>query len=141
MQQSPPAEQRNEQHLTPRGRPYPKGVSGNPAGRTLGKRFIELFEAMAGELRDLGGELSAIETALLSQAVRLMVRSERTPDNDDAVRLANASSRLLSTLRNTKQRQHQPAPVESFASISARAQAAADVRRAACAGTGRRRDR
>jgi hypothetical protein len=87
----------------PRGRPFPKGVSGNPSGKTLGKRYLALFADLA---RDLGGEdaLSAIDRALLSQAVGLMVRAERVKDTDDAVRLANASARLLTGLRK-KQRQ------------------------------------
>jgi hypothetical protein len=59
-----------------------------------------------------------------------MIRSERTRDNDSAVRLANASARLLAGLRNTKRRKHETAPGETFAEIAARAQKEADQRRA-----------
>jgi len=83
-----------------RGR-FKPGMSGNPSGRTVGKRYLALFADLA---RDLGGEaaLSAIDRALLSQAVGLMVRAERVKDTDSAVRLANASARLLASLRNTR---------------------------------------
>jgi hypothetical protein len=85
----------------PRGNPWPKGTSGNPSGSTVSKRVVALFEAMAA---DLGGEgaLSAIDRAMLLQSCRLLIRSERTKDAEDAVRLSNAAARLLSTLRNTK---------------------------------------
>ena len=109
-----------------RGR-FKPGVSGNPSGRTTSKRFTQLFDAMAA---DFGGAvaLSAIDHALLMQVVGLLIRSERARDADVCVRCANAASRLLAAL-NTK-RQRQPAPVESFADIAARAQAAATARRA-----------
>jgi hypothetical protein len=48
------------------------------------------------------GELSAVESALLLQACRLMARSEKAANPNDAVRLANASARLLATLRKPK---------------------------------------
>jgi hypothetical protein len=111
MQQSAVAEQENPQQPKLRGRPWPKGVSGNPRGRTLGKRYLTLFADLA---RDLGGEaaLTGIERALLGQAVGLMLRAERVKDTDDAVRLANASARLLANLRNTK-RERQATPARS----------------------------
>lgn len=95
MQPSAVAEQEKTQR--PTGRPWPKGVSGNPSGRTLGKRYLALFADLA---RDLGGEnaLTGIERALIGQACQLMLRSERVCDADDAVRLANAASRILATL-------------------------------------------
>jgi hypothetical protein len=88
-----------------RGR-FKPGQSGNPSGSNVSKRFTELFEAM---LLDFGGELSAVERALLAQACRLIVRSERERDTDACVRLSNASARLLATLRK-KQRQPAPGP-------------------------------
>ena len=97
-QQTPAEVQKSTQRLMPRGRPFPKGVSGNPSGKTLGKRYMALFADLAS---DLGGEeaLTGIERALLGQAVGLMVRAERVRNTDDAVRLANASARLLASLR------------------------------------------
>jgi hypothetical protein len=89
-----------------RGR-FKPGVSGNPSGRTTSKRFCELYDAM---MVDLGGEsLGAVDRALLSQATTLMIRAERVRDVDDCVRLANASARLLASLRTKHKRQ--PAPV------------------------------
>jgi hypothetical protein len=78
--------------------PWPRGVSGNPSGRS--KRIPELFETMAADL----GELTGIERALLWQAAKLMARSERAADANDSVRLANASARLLASLRNTRRK-------------------------------------
>lgn len=106
-QSSAAAEQKNEQRPKPNGRPWPPGVSGNPSGRKLGKRYLALFADLA---RDLGGEdaLTGIDRALLGQAVGLMVRAEKVRDTDDAVRLANASARLLANLRKTKH-QREPA--------------------------------
>ncbi|HZC56031.1 MAG TPA: hypothetical protein VE396_08290 [Xanthobacteraceae bacterium] len=53
-----------------RGRPYPPGVSGNLAGRpSAAKRYHELFDALSA---DLGGDLGAIDRAMLEQACRLM---------------------------------------------------------------------
>lgn len=127
MQPGAAAEQKNEQRRKPNGRPWPPGVSGNPSGRKLGKRYLALF---ADLVRDLGGEdvLTGIDRALLGQAVGLMVRAERVKETDDAVRLANASARLLASLRTKHQRP--PAQRETFADIAARAQAEADQRRA-----------
>jgi hypothetical protein len=53
---------------------------------------------------DFGGpdELSAIDKAMLEQASRLLVRSERTQDADIAIRLSNAAARLLASFRNGK---------------------------------------
>ena len=126
-QQAAADTQEDPQRQAPRGRPWPKGVSGNPSGRILGKRYLTLYGDLA---RDLGGEaaLSAIERALLSQAVGLMVRAERVKETDDAVRLANASARLLASLR--KRVQPSVAPRETFAALAARAQAEANERRA-----------
>jgi hypothetical protein len=79
-------------------RPWRKGESGNPHGRAV--RAIKLFEMMVTDF----GELSAVESALLLQACRLMARSERASDANDAVRLANASARLLASLSTKKKR-------------------------------------
>jgi hypothetical protein len=72
----------------PGGRPWPKGVSGNPSGSKVSKRVTVLFEALADELG--GADLSATDRALLMQACRLLVRSERVKEAEDAVKCANA---------------------------------------------------
>jgi hypothetical protein len=124
-QQTAAEAQRNEQRSMLRGRPWPPGTSGNPSGSTVSKRVTVLFDAM---LADFGeGALSAIDSAMLLQACRLLVRSERTADADSAVRLSNAAARLIAGLRSAKRRE--PAG-ETFADIAARAQEEADQRRA-----------
>jgi len=82
--------------------PFHPGQSGNPGGRS--KRIPELFEQMAADL----GELTGIERAVLWQAARLMARSERSKDANDAVRLANAAARLLASLSRTKGQRGRP---------------------------------
>jgi hypothetical protein len=92
---------------TSRGRWRP-GVSGNPSGTTKSKRFLELN---AGIMGDLGGEdrLSGVERIIVTQAVNLLIRSEKAKDGDTVVRLSNAATRLLASLRNTRRlRSHKP---------------------------------
>ena len=96
-------EQTVEQRPGHGGRPWPKGVSGNPSGNTMGKRAAELFAAMATDFP----ELSGIERSLLQQAAKLMARSERAKEATDAVRCANAAARLLASLKKSK-RDHKP---------------------------------
>jgi hypothetical protein len=83
-------------------RPWRKGESGNPHGRAV--RAIKLFELMAPDF----GELSAVESAVLLQACRLMARGERAANPNNAVRLSNAAVRLLTTLRRKRSRPDRP---------------------------------
>jgi hypothetical protein len=83
-------------------RPWRKGESGNPHGRAV--RAVKLFEHMAPDF----GELSAVDAALLLQACRLMARSEKASNPNDAVRLANASARLLATLQKKRRKPGRP---------------------------------
>jgi hypothetical protein len=78
--------------------PWQPGQSGNPLGRF--KHVFELFDAMTADL----GDLTGIEHALLWQAAKLMARSERSKDANEAVRLANASARLLASVSRKKNR-------------------------------------
>jgi hypothetical protein len=78
--------------------PWQPGVSGNPQGRF--KHVYELFDVMVADL----GERTGIENALLWQAAKLMAKSERARDANDAVRLANASARLLASVRTKKRK-------------------------------------
>lgn len=116
MQPAAAAKQQTDQRPKPRGRPWPPGVSGNPFGRTLGKRYFTLFGDLA---RDLGGEaaLTGIQRALLGQACQLMVRSEQVRVADDAVRLANAAQRILTTLtaKRTSSKQLGPDSLRAYA--------------------------
>lgn len=84
----------------------PRRDSGNalprPDGRTLpARRYRQLLREFEAEL---GGNLSAIDKALLGQAAALVVRSEaiqtaivagHAADTDEAVRLASESRRIL----------------------------------------------
>jgi hypothetical protein len=79
----------------PRGRPFPPGNNANPEGRRLrSKRFSEIFDAIA---QDYGGEacLTGLQRVGLTEATRLIVRAQREKNPDIAVRLMNASARLL----------------------------------------------
>ena len=78
--------------------PWQPGQSGNPLGRL--KHVYELFDAMIADL----GDLTGIEHALLWQAAKLMAKSERAAEANDAVRLANASARLLASVRTKKRK-------------------------------------
>jgi len=77
-----------------RGNPnWLPGVSANPSGR--GKRLPAMVAAIVA---DLGGEdrVTAAGLLLIEQACRLKIKAERAKDANSAVRLANASARLLS---------------------------------------------
>jgi hypothetical protein len=92
-----------DQTEKPRGHyRWPKGVSGNPLGRgSPAQRVGELITIMRADFR---GKLSGIETSLLEQAARLLVRAERTVDHDVAVRAAGAASRLLMLIQRKRKR-------------------------------------
>jgi hypothetical protein len=93
-------EQASGQRAKLRGRPWPKGVSGNPSGSRLNTRAMVLFAEMA---TDFGGEnaLGAMDRALLMQACRLMARGARAKSADDAVRLTSEARRILASVRKT----------------------------------------
>ena len=78
------------------GGPWLPGQSGNPSGSKVSKHFAELYETLAA---DFDGQLSAVEGAMLGQALRLMLRSRRCKDVDDLARLSNAATRILISLR------------------------------------------
>jgi hypothetical protein len=80
------------------------------------RRYYDLCADLAC---DLGGNLSTAEMAIVRQSSALTVRAEELQaaicrgepvNTDDAVRLANASARLLAALRS-KRRLHEPAAV------------------------------
>jgi hypothetical protein len=108
------------------GRPYPSGVSGNPAGRpVIHARARELFSTMLGDF----GSLGPTDRILLERASFLLARSERLRDADVSMRMSGEARRLLQALRK-----HAPArtvPAERFMEIAVKAQAEEDARRAA----------
>jgi hypothetical protein len=87
---------------TSRGRWLP-GVSGNPRGSIKSKRYLHLHAEIVA---DLGGEsiLTGIDRVIIGQAVTLLIRAEKVPDTNIAVRAANTATRLLASLRNMKRR-------------------------------------
>jgi hypothetical protein len=89
-----------------RGRFVP-GVSGNPLGQMKGKRLVALYAELAS---DFGGEerLTATGRLLLEQACRLKLRAEREHNPNHAVRLSNASARLL--VKVAAERRPEPPP-------------------------------
>jgi hypothetical protein len=94
---SPAVPRRNGLHP-----PWRPGESGNPHGRAV--RAVTLFQQMAPDF----GELTAVDAALLLQACRLIARSERASDANEAVRLANASARMLASLSKKKRKPGRP---------------------------------
>jgi hypothetical protein len=98
VQPSAGVEQEHEHRRKPGGRPWPKGVSGNPSGSKVSKRVTALFENLADDFG--GADLSATDRALLMQACRLLVRSERVKEADEAVKCANAARRILAGMRS-----------------------------------------
>ncbi|HKD93048.1 MAG TPA: hypothetical protein VKB56_14140 [Terriglobales bacterium] len=78
--------------------PWQRGQSGNPLGPF--RHIFELFDAMTADL----GDLTGIEHALLWQAAKLMAKSERSPNANDAVRLANAATRMLASVQTKRRR-------------------------------------
>lgn len=93
---------------TRRGRWRP-GVSGNPSGSIKSKRYLELHAEIVS---DLGGEsaLTGIDRVIIGQAVTLLIRAEKIPDTNIAVRAANAATRLLASLRNRRHRREPKGP-------------------------------
>jgi hypothetical protein len=81
------------------GRPFPKGVSGNPHGSgSVRVRAAELFSEMAVDF----GTLTAVDTVLLRRASLLLARSERirsARDADVSLRMSSEARRTLMTLR------------------------------------------
>jgi hypothetical protein len=95
------------------------------------RRYRDLLADMAC---DLGGaaNLSTAELAILRQAAGLVLRSEqiqadvvngRPVDADEAVRLANASARLLAALRSKQGQRNKPATMSLRDRLAAEAQA------------------
>jgi hypothetical protein len=81
------------------------------------RRFRDLLDELA---RDLGGSLTTGEQAVLRQAAGLLLRAEQLQaeivkgsvpiDADEIVRTANASTRLLASLRANRRRREPPPP-------------------------------
>jgi len=92
------------------GKPWPKGVSGNPeGGRVKGPRYTELYTGIAD---DYGGEacLTTLQRAVLGQGVRLLIKAEKTRNVDLAVRLSNAAARMLAGMQHGAMNVRKAAP-------------------------------
>ena len=86
--------------------PWPKGVSGNPAGKLSRKTR---HRGIVAELTaDLGANLGAVDRALVEQAAWLLVhaddlrRSHKPVSNEDMTRAVNGAARILIRLRETR---------------------------------------
>jgi hypothetical protein len=117
-----------EQHVV--GRPWPKGMSGNPTGIRISKHALKLFYEIAAELGGVDS-LPAMDAALLLQATRLLVRSSRLKDHDAAIRMSSEARRTLEGLRRRCAPAVRSAPTEPFGQIVVSAEAEAAPRRAA----------
>jgi hypothetical protein len=88
--------QQQEQHEVQRvvGRPFKKGRSGNPGGRSDRRVYLETFTALASEL---GGEdkLTPSQMMLVDTIAKLKSRTDKRRDD---VRIANAIAKLVRLL-------------------------------------------
>jgi hypothetical protein len=101
---------------------YIRGFSGNTKGCIKSKRYEQLYAELASDL----GKLTAIDAALLSQAVNLLCRAERVKSSTDAVRCANTASRLLAIVRDN--RKHEPSGLTLAQYAAKKAKAAGTAR-------------
>jgi hypothetical protein len=89
-----------------RGNPnWRPGVSANPSGR--GHKLPAMVAKIAA---DHGGVecLTAASLLMIETGCRLSIKSARTANADDAVRLANASARLLSKIERKSTQADEP---------------------------------
>ena len=99
-----------------RGRPFPRGVSGNPLGyRVHEAKALQLRAEIAREL----GDLMAGDEILLARAVELLVSRPRS--RNDGIRAINTAHRILRTLRAKYSKADQDDIVPSLASYKASA--------------------
>jgi hypothetical protein len=98
QQQPATVGQGDAQRPRPRGRPWPRGTSGNPQGARVNTRAKTLFAELSA---DFGGAeaLPALDRVLLMQGCKLLARAERVKDADSAVRLTSEARRILASLR------------------------------------------
>jgi hypothetical protein len=91
--------------------PWPKGVTGNPAGRQSRKsRHRKMVEEL---IADLGGDVGPIDRILVEQAAWLLVQGEdhqrarnsgKPVSDEDMTRCANGAARILLRLRASRGR-------------------------------------
>jgi hypothetical protein len=112
------------------GRPFPRGVSGNPAGKGFVKDRAEaLYVVMAADIQPQ----TATDELLLRHAALLLARAQRIrnrKDIDASCRLSSEARRLIMSLRRNAPASA-TAPAEAFTDIAAVAQTAEAARRAA----------
>lgn len=108
------------------GRPFPKGVSGNPKGdpaKTIRERAAELRATILSDFQ----ALAAIDSVLLDRACLLLAKSERlhrTKDVDAGIRMTSEARRILQSLRRHR-RSRDVAPLSLREQLQAEADAAA----------------
>jgi hypothetical protein len=97
------------------GRPFPPGVSGNPAGKmTAAERRARLDGMVEDWVAELGGRVGTAERMLLRRAAELsLVRPHR---NEDHVRTVNTISKLLAQagFRKDRPRKRKPTMVAAL---------------------------
>jgi hypothetical protein len=83
------------------GRPWPKGTSGNPAGKShhsKSKRYVELHAGIVSEF----GKLTPAEMVVIDHVTRQLIRSERTKDAALAARCSRTAQSWLKDLRERR---------------------------------------
>ncbi len=104
-----------EQRLKNLCPPWPKGVSGNPAGKQSRKKRHRkmVAELIAG----LGGNVGPIDCILVEQAAWLLIQGEdhqrarntgKLVSDEDMTRCANGAARILLKLRAKHERAKPP---------------------------------
>lgn len=99
---------RGKSKYLPRGKPWPKGTSGNPAG---GSVLSSRAEALYAEISSEMGTLSAVDRALLQQASNMLTRAKTTRNPKLVVPYFNAGLRALGSIRQGLQPTRQKPPV------------------------------
>ena len=75
------------------GKPWPRGISGNPAGRQDTKRFRAIVDALTAELAAVSGTPVPSSTLVLIEEVAALKLSKGDP-----VRRANGVTKLLTAI-------------------------------------------
>jgi hypothetical protein len=113
-----------ERRLVNLAPPWPKGTSGNPAGRKSRKsRHSEMVAAL---IADLGGNLGALDRILVERAAWLLVRSEdlqrlrnsnKPAPDEEMTRATNGAARILLRLRDGRRDSDNEMTIAQYAAL------------------------
>jgi hypothetical protein len=93
------------------GRPFPKGVSGNPSGSKQPKRYLEILGCVLADLGVGGlGELSGLDRLAVEQVVQQLRRAERAKDHAEAARCSRTAQQWLKDLQGRRAKREPSGP-------------------------------